>query len=116
MSLPVPASTDPVADAAAHIGALADAIGARFKGRPVAYWAGPVTTHGSGDFNLTDLAGTLASVAGVIITDRGTPPHLFVLMGGGAPATAWVRTYTYSGGAVGAVTVDVSILAFGTPA
>jgi hypothetical protein len=116
VTLPVPASTDPVADAAAHIAALADAIAARVGSRSAGYYSGTVTSNASGDFPVPGITGVLSMCTGAVVTDNGFTPHLFTLVVVGAPGTAKVRARTYSGAAVGATTLDVCVIAFGTPA
>jgi hypothetical protein len=118
VTLPVPASTEPAADAAAHIAALADAIGTRLSSRSAAYWAGPVTTNGSGDFIIPGLAGVLSWCAGAVVADNAnlTTAHLFTFRGAGAPGVAYVRVNTLTGGGFGAGTLNVCLTAWGTPA
>ena len=118
MVLPVPASTDPAADAYKHVNALADAITAAMSGRPVSYWNGTVTTNGNGDFIIPGLDGVLSHCAGAVVNDQGTnpTPHIFVFRGAGAPGVAYVRVYTSAGGAFGAGSIAVSVLAYGTAA
>jgi hypothetical protein len=116
VTLPVPASTDPVADAAAHIAALADAIAARLSGRSVAYFSGVVATNATGDFAVPGIAGVLSYCSGAIVTDNSTTPRLYRFGGAGPPGSTWIRVYTHNGGGYGATSIDVSVLAFGTPA
>jgi len=116
--LPVPAGTEPVADAYLHIAALADAIAARVGSRTVAYWQGTVTTDGNGDFTLPGTDGVLSNCTGAVLCDAGAAPapHLFRLILGGPPGAARVRTHTYTGGGFGAATFGVAVIAWGVPA
>jgi acyl-coenzyme A thioesterase PaaI-like protein len=116
MSFPVPASTDPVADAATHIAALADAIGARLTARSTAYWAGTVTLDSGGHFLVPGLVGVLASMAGALVTDDGPAAHLFRVVATGPPGTATIRVHTNTGASMSGGSVAVAVIAWGTPA
>jgi hypothetical protein len=123
VTLPVPASTDPAADAAAHIGALADAITARLSSRSVAYWAGTVTANAYGDFAVPGIAGVLSYCTGAVVTDTGAAgladsarPHLYRFIQAGPPGTALIRLHTAAGVPIGPASLGVSVIAWGTPA
>jgi len=112
----VPATTDPVADAATHIAALADAIAVRLTSRSTAYWAGVVITDANGDFLVPGIAGVLSHCAGAVVADNASGAHLFMFVWAGPPNNAAVRVRTATGAAVGQVAVDVAVIAWGTPA
>lgn len=114
--LPVPAPTDPVADAATHITALADAIGGTIHSRSVAYYTGNVSTNANSDFNVPGISGVLSVCSGAFVSDNSATPHLFTFMGAGGPGAAWIRVHSRTGAPVGAITLGVCIIAYGTPA
>jgi hypothetical protein len=116
--LPVPTPTDPVADGAAHINALADAIGAAIHSRAVAYYTGNVTTNVNGDFYVPGITGVLSVCSGAFVSDNTPTAHLFSFQGWDASSEGapFVKVYSRTGAPAPSITLNVCTIAYGTPA